>query len=72
MGKRQVKAPKVYFATPVCCTPCMGVETHRAAASGHPRAGASWEGFALEQMLRLAQAGQAYFWATHREPSSTC
>jgi hypothetical protein len=32
----------------------------------HPRAGASWEGFALEQVLRVAQPDQACFWATHQ------
>ena len=32
----------------------------------HPLSGASWEGFALEQVLRIAQPDQAYFWATHQ------
>ncbi len=32
----------------------------------HPRCGASWEGFALEQVLRLGQPDEAYFWATHQ------
>jgi hypothetical protein len=32
----------------------------------HPRCGASWEGFALEQVLRLAKPDEAYFWATHQ------
>ena len=27
--------------------------------------GASWEGFALEQVLRIAAPDEAYFWATH-------
>lgn len=31
----------------------------------HPRLGASWEGYALEQVLRLADPDEAYFWATH-------
>ncbi|MFT3801885.1 MAG: DUF4143 domain-containing protein [Burkholderiaceae bacterium] len=31
----------------------------------HPRSGASWEGFALEQVLRLSQPDEAWFWATH-------
>ena len=31
-----------------------------------PRAGASWEGYALEQVLRIAQPDQAFFWATHQ------
>ncbi len=32
----------------------------------HPLCGASWEGFALEQVLRIAQPDQAYFWDTHQ------
>jgi predicted AAA+ superfamily ATPase len=32
----------------------------------HPRCGASWEGFALEQVLRLARPDEAFFWATHQ------
>ena len=32
----------------------------------HPQCGASWEGSALEQVLRIAEPGQAYFWATHQ------
>ena len=31
----------------------------------HPKSGASWEGFVLEQVLRIAQPDEAYFWATH-------
>jgi predicted AAA+ superfamily ATPase len=34
---------------------------------GHPKVGASWEGFCLEQVVRHlgARAEQCYFWATH-------
>ncbi len=31
----------------------------------HPGVGASWEGFAIEQILRLGRLRDAYFWATH-------
>jgi predicted AAA+ superfamily ATPase len=31
----------------------------------HPRLGASWEGFAIEQILRILKPPQAFFWATH-------
>jgi predicted AAA+ superfamily ATPase len=31
----------------------------------HPKLGASWEGFALEQVLQLTGDRDAYFWATH-------
>jgi hypothetical protein len=41
----------------------MGI-TSLAELATHPRSGASWEGFALEQVLRIAQLDQAYFWAS--------
>jgi predicted AAA+ superfamily ATPase len=64
LGKRQVKAPKVYFRDSGLLHTLMGVRTEADLLS-HPRLGASWEGFALEQVLRLARADEAYFWATH-------
>jgi predicted AAA+ superfamily ATPase len=30
-----------------------------------PKSGLSWEGFALEQVLQIAQPDESYFWATH-------
>ena len=32
----------------------------------HPRIGASWEGYAVEEVLSQLQPDQAYFWATHQ------
>ncbi len=65
LGKRQVKAAKVYFRDSGLLHALMGVTT-LADLLTHPRSGASWEGFALEQVLRIAQPDQAYFWATHQ------
>ena len=42
----------------------LDVGTERQLA-GHPKVGASFEGFALEQLLTLTGARDAYFWATH-------
>jgi uncharacterized protein len=64
LGKRQVKAPKVYFRDSGQLHALLGIADHEALLA-HPRSGASWEGFALEQVLRLAQPDEAYFWATH-------
>jgi len=64
LGKRQVKAPKLYFRDTGLLHALMGLPTLDALLS-HPRSGASWEGFALEQVLRLAAPDEAYFWATH-------
>lgn len=65
LGKRQVKAPKIYFRDTGLLHALMGIQT-MAQLLTHPQCGASWEGFALEQVLRLAQPDQAYFWATHQ------
>jgi predicted AAA+ superfamily ATPase len=64
LGKRQVKAPKVYFRDTGLLHALMGLPTMDALLH-HPRCGASWEGFALEQVLRMAAPDEAYFWATH-------
>jgi hypothetical protein len=64
IGKRQVKAPKVYFRDSGLLHTLMGVRG-QAELLHHPRMGATWEGFALEQVLRLARPDAAYFWATH-------
>lgn len=63
-GKRQVKAPKVYVRDPGLLHALLGIDGADALAR-HPKSGASWEGFALEQVLRIAQPDEAYFWATH-------
>lgn len=65
LGKRQVKAPKVYFRDSGLLHALMGVSTLPELLA-HPRCGASWEGFALEQVLRMARPDAAYFWATYQ------
>lgn len=65
LGKRQVKSPKVFFRDTGLLHALMDVTT-LAQLLAHPRCGASWEGFALEQVLRLAKPDEAYFWATHQ------
>ncbi len=64
LDKRQVKAPKVYFRDSGLLHALLGLGS-LAELLAHPVCGASWEGFALEQVLRLARADAAYFWATH-------
>jgi predicted AAA+ superfamily ATPase len=65
LAKRQVKAPKIYFRDTGLLHAMLGVRQF-AQMLAHPLSGASWEGFALEQVLRIAQPDQAYFWATHQ------
>jgi predicted AAA+ superfamily ATPase len=64
LGKRQVKSPKIYFRDSGLLHTLMGIRSE-ADFLRHPRIGASWEGFALEQVLRLTGPDAAYFWATH-------
>ena len=60
ISKRQVKAPKVYLRDSGLLHSLLDVlDRHRLLA--HPRAGASWEGFALEQALQAVEPSQAYF-----------
>ncbi len=62
--KRQVKAPKVYLRDSGLLHALLTVSDERDLLS-HPRAGASWEGFVIEQVLRVVRPLQHYFWATH-------
>ena len=64
--KRQVKAPKVYVRDTGLLHSLLGIDSRRFLLS-HPKYGASWEGFALEQVLRALPHREAYFWATHNE-----
>ncbi len=64
IAKRQVKAPKVYVRDSGLLHALLGLGT-RKSLLGHPKLGASWEGFAIEQILSLTGAKEAYFWATH-------
>jgi len=64
IGKRQVKAPKIYLRDSGILHALMSVGDDMA-LQAHPRVGASWEGFALEMTLRMLQPGEAYFWRTH-------
>ncbi len=64
LKKRQVKSPKVYLRDSGLLHALLGLATEREVLS-HPKAGASWEGFAIEEVLRTVRPEAAYFWATH-------
>ena len=64
LGKRQVKAPKIYLRDSGLLH-CLMRQRAFADLEAHPKLGASWEGFALEQVLSLTGDRDAYFWATH-------
>jgi hypothetical protein len=62
--KRQVKAPKVYLRDSGLLHQLLGITTERELMS-HPKLGGSWEGYAIEELLKVAGSDDAYFWATH-------
>lgn len=64
-GKRIVKSPKIYIRDSGLLHALLGLRSERDVLA-HPRFGASWEGFALEQIISLLRAERdAYFWGTH-------
>jgi len=65
LSKRQVKAPKIYIRDSGLLHSLLGLRTRRDLLS-HPKLGASWEGFVIEQLLQAVEPDQAYFWATHQ------
>ena len=61
--KRQVKAPKIYFRDSGILHYHLGIQDEAALLS-HPKLGASWEGFVLEQAIHHFKPQEQYFWAT--------
>jgi predicted AAA+ superfamily ATPase len=64
VGKRQVKSPKVFLRDTGILHALLQVES-LSDLQAHPKLGASWEGFALEQVVGLLETRDTYFWATH-------
>ncbi|MBN2842116.1 MAG: ATP-binding protein, partial [Sedimentisphaerales bacterium] len=66
ISKRQVKSPKIYFRDTGLLHSLLSVPDYQTLL-GHPQVGACWEGFALEQILRILKIEQGYFWSTYTE-----
>lgn len=64
LRKRQVKSPKVYFRDSGLLHYLLGIHSAHALHT-HPKLGASWEGYVIEETLRAVAPDEAYFWATH-------
>jgi len=64
LKKRQVKAPKVFVRDSGVLHALLQLPTLHD-LYGHPKLGASWEGFAMEQILTALRTRDVYFWATH-------
>jgi predicted AAA+ superfamily ATPase len=63
LGKRQVKSPKVFLRDSGLLHELLGIASF-SALEAYPKLGASWEGFALEEVLRVTGDREAYFWKT--------
>ncbi len=64
LKKRQVRSPKVYVRDSGVLHALLGVPS-LAVLTGHPKVGASFEGFAIEQICAALSPRDPYFWATH-------
>jgi uncharacterized protein len=66
LSKRQVRSPKVFVEDSGLLHTLLGIESSEDLA-GHPKVGASWEGFLVKEIIeRLnAREEECYFWATH-------
>ena len=69
LAKRQVKSPKVYLADSGLLHSLLGVGD-RYELDGHPKIGASWEGFVISALVRRLNVawGDCHFWAAHAGP----
>jgi predicted AAA+ superfamily ATPase len=63
--KRQVKSPKIYIHDSGLLHQLLGIANERDLLT-HPKIGASWEGYVIEEVLSALQADDAWFWATHQ------
>jgi predicted AAA+ superfamily ATPase len=66
ISKRQVKTPKIYLRDSGLLHIFLNINDYKDLL-GHPKLGASWEGFALEQTIDILNLDpfDCYFWATH-------
>ncbi len=64
VGKRLVKAPKLYIRDSGLFHSLQAIESWEQLAA-HPKLGVSWEGFALEQALRLVGVERPHYWRAH-------
>jgi predicted AAA+ superfamily ATPase len=66
ISKRQVKAPKIFLADSGVLHALLNLRT-MSDLEAHPKVGASWEGFVIEQLVRRlgVRFEECFFWATH-------
>lgn len=64
LNKRQVKAPKIYFRDSGLLHYLLGIRSELDLHT-HPKSGASWEGYVIEEVLKAIEPDEAYFWGAH-------
>ena len=64
LQKRQVKAPKIYFRDSGLFHYLLGIHSDHDLLT-HPKSGASWEGYVIEEVIKAIRPDEVYFWATH-------
>lgn len=64
LQKRQIKLPKIYFQDSGLLHNLLGIRNELELLS-HPKNGASWEGYVINEVLHSVQPDESYFWATH-------
>jgi uncharacterized protein len=63
-SKRQVRSPKIYLRDSGLLHSLVNIPDTQT-LYGHPKVGASWEGYVIEQVLSILRPHETYFWATH-------
>lgn len=64
LAKRQIKSPKVYLRDTGLLHQLLGIRTEQELAL-HPKSGASWEGYVVEEVIKAVAPDEVYFWGTH-------
>ncbi|NOZ11971.1 MAG: ATP-binding protein [Gammaproteobacteria bacterium] len=65
LRKRQVKSPKIYIRDSGLLHQLLGLGSDRELLA-HPKSGASWEGYVIEEVLHAVRPDEVFFWATHQ------
>jgi predicted AAA+ superfamily ATPase len=64
LRKRQVRAPKIYFRDTGLLHQLLGIRSE-VDLLNHPKSGASWEGYVVEEIIKTIEPNEVFFWATH-------
>jgi len=64
LAKRQIKSPKVYLRDTGLLHQLLGIRTEQELLL-HPKSGASWEGYVVEEVIKAFAPDEVYFWGTH-------